>query len=130
MAISIDLNHCGAGNYKVFWFKVIVSAFLIAGISELGKRSTAAGAILASLPLVSVLGIVWLYLDTRDETKVISLSYGIFWAVLPSLVFFLVLPLLLKWRVNFWMALPLAIVVLTGAYAVYVELLKRFDVRL
>ena len=65
-------------------------------VSELAKRSSFWGAALASLPLTSLLAFVWLYLDTGDIQKVSSLSQGIFWLVLPSLLLFVVLPLLLR----------------------------------
>ena len=77
-----------------FVIKIIVSALIIAGVSELGKKYTPVAAILAALPLTSILAIIWLYRDTKDVEKVSNLSTGIFWAVLPSLLFFL--PFLLK----------------------------------
>ena len=84
-----------------FLLKTLLTALLVAGISALGKRYTALAAILASLPLTSMLAMTWLYADTRDNQKIIELSKGIFWAVLPSLLFFLTLPVLLKWGVRF-----------------------------
>lgn len=76
--------------------KVAVSAGLIVAVSELSKRSTIAGGLLASLPLVSVLGIAWLWIDTGDAERISRLSWDIFWLVIPSLAFFVVLPLLLE----------------------------------
>jgi len=88
-----------------FLTKTIVSALIIAGVSELAKRFIPVAAILASLPLTSILAMIWLYGDTRDAQKISSLSTGIFWAVLPSLLFFLVLPFLLKSGIHFPWAL-------------------------
>lgn len=61
-----------------FSAKVFISAILIALISEVSKRSTFFGAILASVPLISVMAMIWLYLETRNVQKIIDLSYGIF----------------------------------------------------
>ena len=92
-------------------FKTLISAVIIVAISELARRSSFAGALLASLPLVSVLAMVWLYIDTRDSAQVAALSTGVFWLVLPSLGFFLCLPLLLKYGSGFWQALGLSALV-------------------
>src|SRR4030095_353259 len=108
-----------------FFIKTLVSALVIAGVSELGKRSTSLAAILASLPLTSILAILWLYQDTRDAGKITDLSYGIFWAVLPSLLFFLILPFFLKGGIKFGWALLLSAAAMTLGYSVYVWILRR-----
>ena len=89
----------------MFAVKLALSALIIAAASELGKRSTFAGAILISLPLSSLLAITWLYVETKDTARVAAMTGGIFWAVLPSLLFFLVLPALLKRGWSYWPAL-------------------------
>jgi hypothetical protein len=76
------------------------------------------------------MALTWLYLDTHDVEKVSSLSTGIFWAVLPSFLFFLSLPLLLKYGVRFAFAMPIACLIMAGGYALYVGLLKNFGVEL
>ena len=73
--------------------KLVISAVLIVAISEIARRSSFLGAILASIPLVSVLAMIWLYVDTKDVDKVTSLSSGIFWLVLPSLALFIAVPI-------------------------------------
>ena len=113
-----------------FLVKVVVSALVIALVSELGKRFTLFGAILASLPLTSILALTWLYVDTRDEQPVIALSVGIFWAVLPSLLFFLVLPVLLRSGVAFTPALLVSCVVMAVGYGLYAVLLRQFGIEL
>lgn len=120
-----------AFRYKVEYFlKIGVSAVIIASVAELGKRFTTVAAILASLPLVSILAMIWLYRDTREPQKIIDLSYGIFWAVLPSLLFFVALPLLLKMGLKFPLAMALASLIMIVAYAGYASLMKIFGVRL
>lgn len=103
--------------------KVLVSAVLIAAISEVARRSSLLGAVLASIPLVSVLAMLWLYYDTRDSGQVARLSYGVFWMVLPSLVLFILLPLLLKWQLAFAPALLLSLAATVLAYFAMLRLL-------
>jgi len=110
--------------------KVLVSAFVIAGVSEVSKRSSFLGAALASLPLTSILALSWLYGETRDVQQVRSLSMGIFWMVLPSLIFFLTLNGTLKAGVRFVPALLLSCGVMSVSYALYVLLLKSWGIRL
>jgi hypothetical protein len=111
-----------------FLIKILVSALIIAGVSELGKRFTLVGAILASLPLTSILAMIWLYRDTGDSQKIMDLSRGIFWAVLPSLVFFLVLPVLLKNGMAFGVAMTLSSIIMFLAYTVYVFALGKIGI--
>jgi hypothetical protein len=110
----------------MFAVKLVLSALLIAGASELGKRSTSAGAILISLPLSSLLAVTWLYVETKDTARVADMTGGIFWAILPSLLFFLVLPALLKRGWGYWPALGSACAVTAAGYAAYAAALRRF----
>jgi len=105
--------------------KLLASAALIVAISELAKRSGWLGALLASLPTISLLAIVWLYIDTRNVEKVASLSTEIFWLVLPSLSFFIALPWLLRMKVNFWISLLAALSIMLLCYLLMVVLLKK-----
>ena len=72
--------------------KTIVTTCVIVAVSELSRRFSLLAAALASLPLVSILAFIWMYLETKDTGKLIAMSYDIFWLVLPSLVFFLIFP--------------------------------------
>ena len=89
--------------------KLIITAALVVAISELSKRSTLAGSILASVPIVSVLAMIWLYTDTRDVAQVAALSRSVFWLVLPSLALFLLLPSLLERGYGFFASLAVSI---------------------
>lgn len=85
--------------------KAAISGLLIAVISEVAKRSPGMGALIASLPLVSVLGMVWLWRDTKDPERMAAHAGATFWYVLPSLPMFLLIPALLRRGVPFWAAL-------------------------
>lgn len=109
-----------------FFLKTLISALLIAGASELGKRSSVAGAVLVSLPLTSLLAMLWLWHDTRNPARLAGFSMDIFWLVLPSLALFVVLAALLRAGWNFWFSLAAAIAATLIAYAASLLLLARF----
>lgn len=110
--------------------KVLISAALIVLISEVGKRSALFGAVLASIPAVSVLAFVWMYLDTGDTGPVAELAASIFWLVIPSLVLFLALPYLLRHGWGFWTALMASVAVTVVSYFGMIFVLGRFGIRL
>ena len=110
--------------------KIAITVLLVIVISEISKRSTLMGGILASVPLVSVLAMVWLYVDTRDVQKVAALSTSIFWLLIPSLALFLVLPVMLKKGINFSMSMGVALVVTVACYLVMISILGKFGVKL
>lgn len=105
--------------------KVAVSAVVIVAVSEIAKRSSLWGALLASLPLTSLLAFVWLYLDTGESEPVAALAQSIFWLVLPSLVLFTALPLLLRAGWSFWVSLALASAATAAPYLAMVWVLRR-----
>ena len=110
--------------------KIAVTTVLIVAISEIARRSTLIGAILASVPLVSVLAMIWLYVDTKDVGRISSLSISVFWLVIPSLTLFLTLPLLLKQGLNFYFSIGISIAVTVACYWIMVTALGRFGVEL
>ncbi len=111
------------GYYLV---KTLVSALLIVVISEVAKRHSGFAALVASLPLTSLLAFVWLRVDGVASAKIGELSNDIFWLVLPSLLLFIVFPWLLRRGVDFWWALGLAIAASVAAYFATLTLLRRF----
>jgi len=100
-----------------FLLKTLISALLIAGASELARRSSVAGALLVSLPLTSLLAIGWLWNDTHDPARIAAFTTQTLWLVLPSLLFFVLLPLALRFGVAFWPAFALATGTTVIAYA-------------
>lgn len=85
--------------------KAALSGIIIAIVSEVARRAPGVGALIASLPLISVLGMIWLWRDTEDTTRMAEHAYATFWFVLPSLPMFLAISLLLKRGMEFWPAL-------------------------
>lgn len=105
-----------------------LSAALIVAVSEIAKRSSLMGALVASLPLTSILAMVWLYAETGDVARVTALSSGIFWLVLPSLVLFLSLPILMRAGIGFYLSLALSIGLTAVSYVAMLEALRRFGI--
>ena len=109
--------------------KALVTAVVVMAISELGKRSTLAGALLASLPLTSLLALMWLYRDTGSAMQAADLARGIFWLVLPSLAFFLVFPAVVRAGYGFWPAMGVGAFTMLAAYSVMLWLDRAFHLR-
>ena len=110
--------------------KIVITTILIVAISEIAKRSTIAGAILASIPLVSVLAMTWLYIDTEDVEKVSTLATSVFWLVLPSLALFISLPILLKQGLNFYLGMGISIAITVTCYIVMITALNHYGIKL
>lgn len=104
--------------------KALLSGVVVAVASEVARRSSLLGAVLISLPLTSILALVWLYRDTREPAEVSALSWSILWVIVPSLVFFVVLPLTLR-STGFWIALLLACTATALGYAVWIWAARR-----
>jgi hypothetical protein len=110
--------------------KALVSAVLIVLASEIAKRSPAAGALVASLPLVSVLGMIWLWRDTTDADRLASHAEATFWYVLPSLPMFLLIPVLIRRGLGFWQALLAGCALTVVLYLTMTWALARAGIKL
>ena len=111
-----------------FFLKTIISAIIIVAVSEIAKKYTWTAAIIVSLPLTSLLAFVWLYWETKDTQKVIELSYSTIVMSIPSFVFFLVLPLLLKFKQNFILSIIVSILSTALAYIIFTFIVKKFNI--
>ena len=107
--------------------KTLISAIIIVAVSEIAKRYTWTAAIIVSLPLTSLLAFVWLYWDTKDTQKVIELSYSTIVMSLPSFIFFIILPILLKLKQNFILSLVISVISTAIAYAIFMFFIKKFN---
>lgn len=113
-----------------YLIKIAVTTTLVVLVSEISKRSTLAGGLLASIPTVSVLAMIWLYFDTGSALRVADLAHSVFWLVIPSLALFLVLPVLLRRGVAFHVSMIIAAGVTVGAYYALIFVLGRVGVHL
>jgi hypothetical protein len=110
--------------------KALLSGLIIAIVSEVSRRAPALGALIVSLPLVSLLAIMWLWHDTRDTIRIADHAQATFWYVLPSMPMFLVLPWLLLSGYGFWPSLAGVCIMTIMLYAIMVWTLSRFGITL
>lgn len=107
--------------------KYAITAALIVLISEVAKRSDKLGALIAALPLVTVLAMIWLYVEQQPAERISKHAWYTFWYVLPTLPMFLVFPLLHP-CLGFWLSLGLSAIVTIACFAALVVVLGRFGV--
>jgi hypothetical protein len=110
--------------------KAAISGILVALSAEVARRYTGVGALIASLPLVSVLGMIWLWRDTNDPERLASYASATLWYVAPSLPMFVVIPMLLRAGVGFWVSLAIGCAVTMVLYAITVWIAARFGFHL
>ena len=110
--------------------KAAISGILIAIASEVARRFPGWGALIVSLPLVSVLTFIWLYVDTRDSARIAELSQSTFWFFLPSIPLFLALPAMLRAGLPFWLALLLGCALTVALYLGMVWMAPRVGIKL
>ena len=113
-----------------FIVKCVLSGIIIAAVSEIAKRSPALGALIVSLPLVSLLGILWLWRDTGDIERIANHAESTFWYVLPSLPMFLAFPAMLRAGVGFWPSMAASCVLTMVLYFITAWALSRFGIDL
>lgn len=108
-----------------FIVKAALSGVIVAIVSEIARRSPGFGALVASLPLISILAMIWLWRDTGDAARIALHAETTFWLVLPSLPMFLLLPALLRAQVSFWPALFAACALTVVLYLLMVWIFAR-----
>ena len=109
--------------------KFIITAIIVVAVSELAKRSTIFGALIASLPLTSILALIWLFHDSKDLSEISNLSLGIFWMVIPSLAFFLLLPLFIRLGFSFYASLAISSSGTALIYYLFAILIDHLDLK-
>ena len=116
----------------MFYFltKAAISGLIIAIVSDVAKRSPAFGALVASLPLISVMAAIWLWRDTADTNRIASLLETTFWYVLPSLPMFLLIPVMLRGGIGFWPSLLAGCALTSVLYLITASILGRFGIQL
>jgi hypothetical protein len=110
--------------------KALLSGVTIMAVSEIARRSPAFGALVASLPLVSLLAIIWLWRDTKDIQRIANHAEATFWYVIPSLPMFLIFPWMLRSGITFWVALISACLITVLLYGLTVLVAARFGGKL
>lgn len=113
-----------------FTIKIFSSAAIIAIVSEIGKRSGWMAALLASLPLVSLLSMCWIYIETKDAAKTAEFAMAVPLLIIPSLIFFLVFPLLIRQEINFWISMAASVGIMMALYGAMLFLAAKMGIKL
>jgi hypothetical protein len=110
--------------------KLLISAAILAAVTEVARVNPTLGGLIKSLPLVSLVAIIWVWAETGNRDTIRQLSFSTFWFVLPTLPFFIVLPLLLKAGWGFWPSLAASLAVMLGGYGAMMGILARLGISL
>ena len=110
-------------------FKYLTTAAVVVLVSELAKRTDKVGSFIAALPTITVLTLIWLFVEKQPEAKIASQAYYTFWYVLPTLPMFLVFPAILP-RFGFWPSLGLSALVTVVCFAALALVVKRWGIDL
>jgi len=110
--------------------KAVISGIIIAVASEVARRWPGWGALIVSLPLVSILAMLWLWRDTHDPVRMATHVEATFWFVIPSLPMFLLIPAMIRQGYGFWTALAAGCAVTIGLYLAMTWIGPRFGLRL
>lgn len=108
--------------------KLVVTTLLIVLISEIAKRNSLAGAMLAAIPLVSILAMIWMYIDTNDSKSAVEFSQSIVWLIAPSMTLFISFPLLIRKGLSFYFSLTLSVIFTIIAYYSVLFVLNKLGV--
>ncbi len=109
--------------------KYLLTAAVVVLVSEFARRSDKLGGLFAALPLVTVLTLIWLYVENQPEQKIANHAWYTFWYVVPTLPMFLVFPALLP-RFGFWLALLMCIIITIVCFILFALLIRRFGIEL
>lgn len=115
---------------KMLIVKYAVTAAIVVLVSEVAKRSDRVGALIAALPFVTILVLIWMFVEKANTEKLANHAYYTFWYVLPTLPMFLLLPWMLRRGVNFWLTLLASAILTVICFFVTALLLKRFGIEL
>lgn len=117
------------GHMLYVSLKYLITAAVVVLVSELAKRSDKLGGVIAALPLVTILSLIWLYIENQTTEKIANHAWYTFWYVIPTLPMFLFFPWVLP-RLGFWISLVLSLVVCAVCFVVFAIVVRRWGVEL
>ena len=109
--------------------KYLITAGLVVFISEIAKRSDKLGGFIAALPLITLLTLIWLYIEKQSDEKIANHAYYTFWSVIPTLPMFLLFPYLLP-KLGFWVTMGASVVVTIICFGLFALVMKGIGVEL
>lgn len=110
--------------------KLAITTLLIVLISEIAKKSSLLGGILAAIPLVSILAMTWMYVDTNSPQKAVEFSQSIVWLIAPSMTLFIAFPILIKKGLGFYPSMLISIALTVAAYYSVIYILSKLGIKL
>lgn len=110
--------------------KAVVSGAIVASVSEIARRYPGVGGLVASLPLTSLLAMLWLWRDSGDSERVAQLSASTIWFILPSVPLFIALPLLLRSGLGFWLSMAIVVAGTMFLYALWFWVAPKMGITL
>ena len=109
--------------------KYFITSAIVVLVSEVAKRSDRIGALIAALPLVTVLALIWLFVENQPQQKIANHAWYTFWYVVPTLPMFLVFPVVLP-RLGFWLSLLVGVIVTVASFGMFAMIVRRFGIEL
>ena len=109
--------------------KYFLTAIVVVVVSEVAKRSDKFGGLIAALPLITVLTLIWLNAENQPAEKIANHAWYTFWYVVPTLPMFLIFPTLLP-RIGFWPTLGASALITVICFVVFAQVVKRFGIEL
>lgn len=110
--------------------KIAITTLLIVLISEITKRNSLFGALLAAVPLVSILAMTWMYVDTNNSNTAVEFSNKIIWLIAPSMTLFIMFPILIKKGIHFYPSMAISVVSTIIAYYLMIVILEKFGIKM
>jgi F0F1-type ATP synthase assembly protein I len=109
--------------------KYLVTAAVVVLVSEIAKRSDKLGGLIAALPLVTVLALIWLHVENQSQEKIANHAWYTFWYVVPTLPMFLIFPMLLS-KLGFWWALLAGAAIAVLCFGALAFVVRQFAIEL
>lgn len=109
--------------------KYLITAGIVVLVSEVAKRSDKLGALIVALPLVTVLALIWMYVEQQPQERLANHAWYTFWYVVPTLPMFLAFPALLP-RLGFWLTLLASAFITVGCFFIFALVIRRFGIEL
>lgn len=109
--------------------KYLLTAGVVVLVSEFAKRSDKLGGLVAALPMITFLTLIWLYVENQSAEKIANHAWYTFWYVVPTLPMFLAFPFLLP-RIGFWPTMGASVIITLVCFVLFVLVVKRFGIEL
>lgn len=109
--------------------KYLLTAGVVVLVSEMAKRSDKLGGLIAALPIVTFLALIWLYLENQSMEKIANHAWYTFWYVVPTLPMFLAFPILLE-KIGFWLALFASVAITVVCFILFSLIVRQFGIEL